>query len=108
VSIQTIVGVSYDVTVTVIRDDGYCPDPAESAVASRASRTASVVSAHIADEIISIATVETADRFAAVAVALAVVSEVSKRPAASPKPLSGRLRHYKSQGVSYACPVKCS
>ena len=77
----------YDVTVTVARDGGYLPDPAEFAVAAEqaaSSRAASVVSAHTAEQIISVVTVETADRSAAVAVALAVVSEALRRPAASP------------------------
>jgi len=42
------------------------------------------VSAHTAEQIISVITVEMADRSAAVAVALAVVSEALKRPAALP------------------------
>jgi hypothetical protein len=65
----------------------YLPDPAEFAVAASqaaSSRAASVVSAHTAGQIISVVTVETADRSAAVAVALAVVSEALKRPAVSP------------------------
>ena len=73
--------IRYDVTVTVTRDGGYLPDPAEQAASSRA---ASVVSAHTAGQIISVVTVETSDRSAAVAVALVVVSEALKRPAASP------------------------
>ena len=48
------------------------------------SRPASVVSAHTAGQIISVVTVETADRSSAVAMALAVVSEALKRPAVSP------------------------
>ena len=77
----------YDVTVTVTRDDSYRPDPAEFAVAAEqaaSSRAASVMSAHTAGKIVSIVTVETADRSAAVAVALAVVSEALRCPAASP------------------------
>ena len=77
----------YDVTVTVARDGGYLPDPAEFAVAAEqaaSSRAASVVSAHTAEQIISVVTVQTADRSSAVAVALAVVSEALRRPAASP------------------------
>ena len=42
------------------------------------------MSAHTAEQIISVVTVQTADRSAAVAVALAVVSEALRRPAASP------------------------
>lgn len=76
-----------DVTVTVDREGGYLPDPAEFAVAAEqaaSNRAASVVSAHTAEQIISVVTVQTADRSAAVAVALAVVSEALRRPAASP------------------------
>ena len=77
----------YDVTVTVARDGGYLPDPAEFAVAAEqaaSSRAASVVSAHTAEQIISVVTVRTSDRSSAVAVALAVVSEALRRPAVSP------------------------
>ncbi len=76
----------YDVTVTVAREGGCLPDPAEFAVAAEraaSTRDASVVSAHTAGQIISVVTVETADRTAAVAVALAVVSEALRRPVAS-------------------------
>jgi hypothetical protein len=76
----------YDVTVTVARDGGYLPDPAKFAMAAEqaaSSRAVSVVSAHTAEQIISVVTVETADRSSAVAVALAVVSEALRRPAAS-------------------------
>jgi hypothetical protein len=77
----------YDVTVTVARDGGYLPDPPEFAVAAEraaSSRAASIVTAHTAEQIISIVTIQTADRPAAVAVALTVVSEALRRPAASP------------------------
>jgi hypothetical protein len=68
----------YDVTITVARDDGSSPNPAEFAVAAEqaaSARVASIVSAHTASQIISIVTVLAADRPAAVAVALAVVSD---------------------------------
>ena len=42
------------------------------------------MSAHTAEHIISVVTVQTADRPAAVAVALAVVSEALRRPTALP------------------------
>ncbi len=42
------------------------------------------MSAHTAKKIISIVTVEASDQLAAVAVALAVVAEALRRPAASP------------------------
>ena len=75
-----------DVTVTVDREGGCLPDPVEFAAAAgqaASSRAASVVSAHTAEQIISVVTVQTADRSAAVAVALAVVFEALRRPAAS-------------------------
>jgi hypothetical protein len=77
----------YDVTVTVARDGGYLPGPAEFAVAAgqaAAGRNASVVTAHTAEQIISVVTVYAGDRPAAVAVALAVVSEALRCPAVSP------------------------
>ena len=77
----------YDVTVTAARDGGHLPDPADFAMAAEraaSSWNASVMSAHTAGQIISVVTVQTADRPAAVAVALAVVSEALRRPAASP------------------------
>ena len=69
------------------RDGGNLPDPAEFAVAAAqaaSTRNASVISAHTAEQIISVVTVETADRSSAAAVALAVVSEALRRPTASP------------------------
>jgi hypothetical protein len=76
----------YDVTITVDTDGGTSPNPAEFAVAAEqaaSARAASIVSAHTASQIISIVTVSAADRPAAVAVALAVVSDALKRPVAS-------------------------
>ena len=70
--------------MTVARDGGHLPDPAEFAVTAEkaaSSWNASVMSAHTAGQIISIVTVQTADRPAAVA--LAVVSEALRRPAVS-------------------------
>ena len=70
--------IRYNVTVIVARDGGYLPGPAEFCVAAERaalSRAAGIVSAHTAEQIISVVTVETSDRSAAVAVALAVVSE---------------------------------
>ena len=77
----------YDVTVTTNGDGGYLPNPADfAAVVEQAAsaENASVMSAHTAEKIISIVTVQATDRPAAVAVALAVVSEALRRPAASP------------------------
>jgi hypothetical protein len=76
----------YDITVTIPRDGGCLPGPAEFArtAGQAASRkAASVMSTHTAGQIISIVTVEVADRPSAVAVALAVVSEALMHPAAS-------------------------
>jgi hypothetical protein len=76
----------YAVTVTVARDDGYLPDPAEFAVAAEqaaSSRAASVVSAHGGTDHHR-GTVQAADRSSAATVALAVVSKALRRPAALP------------------------
>jgi hypothetical protein len=72
----------YDVTVTVGCDGGSCPDAAAfAAAADRAAwrRSASVISAHLAGRIISIVTVTAPDRYAAVAVARAVVADALQR-----------------------------
>jgi hypothetical protein len=77
----------YDVTITVDKDSDYLPDPAEFAVAAEQAasiRSASIMSAHTAEKIISIVTVQAVDRPAAVAIALAVVSEALRRRAALP------------------------
>ena len=74
----------YDVTVTVARDAGRFPGPAEFAVAAEHAasiRSASIVTAHTAEQIISVVTVHASDRPSAVTVALAVVSEALRRPA---------------------------
>lgn len=80
--------------MTVARDGGHLPDPAEFAVAAEqaaSSKAASVMSVHTAEQIISVVTVQAADRSAAVAVALAVVSEALKASGRVAQPLSGRL-----------------
>ena len=62
----------YDVTISVDRDGGNYPNPAEFAVAAEqaaSARAASIVSAHTASQIISTVTVLAADQPAAVAVA---------------------------------------
>jgi hypothetical protein len=74
----------YDVTITVDRDGSQPPNPAEFALAAHeasSARSASTVTAHTASQIISLVTVLTADQPAAVAVALAVVSEALRRSA---------------------------
>jgi hypothetical protein len=72
----------YNVTVTVRCDGGYLPDPAAFVAAADLAawaRSASIVSAHLADKIISVVTVIAPDRYAAAAVARAVVSDALKR-----------------------------
>jgi hypothetical protein len=69
---------SYDVTVRIAKDDDQLPDPATFAAAASkaaASRNASIVSAHTAEEVICVVCVAAPDRPAAVAVALAVVAD---------------------------------
>jgi hypothetical protein len=75
----------YDVTITVDRDGGDHPNPADFTVAAEqaaSARAASVVSAHTASQIISMVTVLAAGQPAAVAVALAVVSDALRCPVA--------------------------
>jgi hypothetical protein len=76
----------YDVTITVDRDGGHRPDPAEFAVAAgqaASARAASIVTAHTASQIVSIVTVLAVEQPAAVAVALAVVSDALRCPVVS-------------------------
>ena len=76
----------YDITVTVAGDGDSCPDLAAFAVAADQAawrRSASIISAHLANGIISVVTVTAPDRYAAVAVARAVVSDALNRQALS-------------------------
>jgi hypothetical protein len=85
----------YNVTVTVTADNGELPDLAAFAVAADEAawrRSASIVSAHMADRIISIVTVYSPDRYAAVAVAEAVVSDALRHVAPSAEPRAGQAR----------------
>jgi hypothetical protein len=80
----------YDITIAADRDDGHLPNPAGFAVTARqaaSARGAVIVSAHTAGQIICVVTIRAWDRSAAVAAALAVVSEAFGRPVAS---LAGR------------------
>jgi hypothetical protein len=75
----------YEVTITVERDSGHLPGPAEFALAAElaaSARLASIVTAHTAGQIINVVTVQAVDQPAAVAVALAIVSETLRSPAA--------------------------
>ena len=77
----------YDVTVTVACDGGSRPDPATFAAAADQAawrRSASIITAHLAGRIISVVTVTAPDRYAAVAVARAVISDALNRQALSP------------------------
>jgi hypothetical protein len=77
----------YSVTVTVDRDSDHLPNPAEFAVAAEqaaSARSVSIMSAHTAEKIIGIVTAQAVDRPAAVAIALAVISEALRRPAVLP------------------------
>ena len=74
----------YDVTVTVGCGSDSHPNPAAFAAAANQaawSRSASIITAHLADKIISVVTVIAPDRYAAAAVAKAVVSDALKRQA---------------------------
>ncbi len=85
----------YNVTITVARDDGQLPDLVSFAVAADQAawrRSASIVSAHTADTIISVVTVDAPDRYAAVAVARAVVSDALQHQAPSPSQRAGEAR----------------
>jgi hypothetical protein len=87
----------YDVTVTIGCDGRCLPDPAAFAVAADQaawSRSASIISAHLADTIISVVTLTAPDRHAAVAVARAVVSDALNRQApSSSQPADDHARH---------------
>jgi hypothetical protein len=80
----------YDLIIKVARDDGQLPDPVTFAVAAdRAAsrRFASIISVHMADTIINVVTVTAPGRYAALAVARAVVSDALKLQAPSPHPV---------------------
>ena len=71
----------YNITVRVDTTDGQQPDPAAFAVAvgqAAADRSATVVTAHMAREVICVVSVAASDRASAVAVALAVVAAAVK------------------------------
>ena len=82
----------YTVTITVACEDGQRPDPVTfAATASQAAwrRSASIVTAHTADTIISVVTVHAPGRSAAVAVARAVVSAALEHQAPAPGQQTG-------------------
>jgi hypothetical protein len=68
----------YDIIIRIARDNGQLPDPARYAAAAdqaASRRSASIVSVHTADTIISVVTVYAPEWYAARAVARAVVSD---------------------------------
>lgn len=79
-------GLRPDVTLTVDREGSHLPNPAEFTVVAEqaaSARAASVVSAQMAEQIISVVTVQAADQPAALAGALAVVSDALRCPVVS-------------------------
>ena len=77
----------YDVIIRVARDGGQLPDPVTFAVAAdqaASRRSASIISVHMAGTIINVVTVTAPGRYAALAVARAVVSDALKLQAPSP------------------------
>ena len=96
----------YNVTVTVGCDANSPPDPAVFAVAADQaawSRSASIISVHLADKIISVVTVTAPDRYAAVAVARAVVSDALKRQAVPASQSADDRAHHRAEIRSTAC-----
>jgi hypothetical protein len=95
-----------NVTVTVAREDGQVQDPlAFAAAASQAAwrRSASIVSAHTADTIISVVTVDTPGRDAAAAAACAIVAgTLSIRLPAARQQTSDTSRRAAAQRASAA------
>ena len=85
----------YDVIIRVARDGGRLPDPVTFAVAAdqaASRRSASIISVHMADTIINVVTVTAPDRYAALAVARAVVSDALKLQAPAPAQLGSDAR----------------
>src|SRR5580700_1739532 len=81
----------YDVIIRVARDGGQLPDPVTFAVAAdqaASRRSASIISVHTAGTIINVVTVTAPGRYAALAVARAVVSDALKAQAPSPTQLA--------------------
>ncbi len=85
----------YNVPITLAREGGWLPDPVSfAAAADRAAwrRSASIVSAHTADEIISVVTVHAPGWYPAVAVARAVISDALKHLVPAPSRPEGKAR----------------
>ena len=85
----------YNVPITVAREGGWLPDPVSfAAAADRAAwrRSASIVSAHTPDQIISVVTVYAPGWYPAVAVARAVISDALKHLVPAPSRQEGEVR----------------
>jgi len=85
----------YNITITIARKGDWLPDPVSfAAAADRAAwrRSASIVSAYTADQIISVVTVHAPGRYAAVAVARAVVSDALEHQVPAPSQDAGEAR----------------
>jgi hypothetical protein len=77
----------YDVIIRVARDGDPLPDAFTFAVAAdqaASRRSASIIGVHMADTIINVVTVTASGRYAALAVARAVVSDALKLQAPAP------------------------
>jgi len=97
----------YNVSVTVGCDGGSLPDSAAFAAAADQaawSRSASIISAHLADKIISVVTVTAPDRFTAAAVARAVVSDALKRQVLSSSPSAHDHARHRAQARARRAP----
>jgi hypothetical protein len=96
--------VRYNITITVACPNGQVPDPVTfAAAASQAAwrRSASIVTAHTADTIISVVTLDAPGRYAAGAVARAIVSGALKHQAPAPsQPASDTGRRAGAQRAS--------
>jgi hypothetical protein len=80
----------YDVIIRVACDGGQLPDPVTFAVAAdqaASRRFASITSVHMADTIINVVTVTAPGRYAALAIARAVVSDALKAPGSLTHPV---------------------
>ena len=85
----------YNLTITMAREGGRLPDPVSfAAAADRAAwrRSASIVSAYTADPIITVVIVHAPSRYAAVAVARAVISEALQPQLPASSPPAGEAR----------------
>ena len=85
----------YNLTITMAREGGRLRGPVSfAAAADRAAwrRSASIVSAYTADQIITVVIVHTPSRYAAVAVARAVISEALQHQLPASSPPAGEAR----------------